>query len=82
MSSKKWMTPSVFLLAVALLTYGLFFWQRGFYWDEFPWVWIYFRLGPAMLTKTFTTSRPFWGMIYQLTLPLVGPNPWAWQLIA
>jgi len=79
---KKWMTPSVFLLIVALLTYGLFFWQRGFYWDEFPWVWIYFRLGPAMLTKTFTTSRPFWGMIYQLTLPIIGPNPWAWQLIA
>jgi hypothetical protein len=24
----------------------LFFWQRGFYWDEFPWAWIYYRLGP------------------------------------
>lgn len=71
-----------FLLFVAALTYGLFFWQRGFYWDEFPWAWIYYRLGPAMLTKTFTTSRPFWGMIYQLTLPLVGPNPWLWQLLA
>jgi hypothetical protein len=71
-----------FLLLVALLTYALFFWQRGFYWDEFPWAWIYFRLGPEMLTKTFSTSRPFWGMIYQLTLPLIGPNPWAWQLLA
>ena len=71
-----------FLLFVAALTYTLFFWQRGFYWDEFPWAWIYYRLGPAMLTKTFTTSRPFWGMIYQLTMPIVGPNPWAWQLLA
>lgn len=71
-----------FLLFIAALTYALFFWQRGFYWDEFPWAWIYYRLGPAMLTKTFATSRPFWGMIYQLTLPIVGPNPWAWQLIA
>lgn len=71
-----------FLLFIAALTYGLFFWQRGFYWDEFPWAWIYYRLGPAMLTKTFTTSRPFWGMIYQLTLPIIGPNPWAWQLLA
>ena len=70
-----------FLLFIAALTYGLFFWQRGFYWDEFPWAWIYYRLGPAMLTKTFTTSRPFWGMIYQLTLPIIGPNPWAWQLL-
>lgn len=71
-----------FLLFVAALTYVLFFWQRGFYWDEFPWAWIYYRLGPAMLTKTFTTSRPFWGMIYQLTMPVIGPNPWAWQLLA
>jgi hypothetical protein len=71
-----------FLLLIAALTYGLFFWQRGFYWDEFPWAWIYFRLGPETLTKTFSTSRPFWGMIYQLTLPLVGPNPWLWQLLA
>lgn len=71
-----------FLLFTAALTYGLFFWQRGFYWDEFPWAWIYFRLGPDVLTKTFSTSRPFWGMIYQLTLPVLGPNPWAWQLLA
>ena len=71
-----------FMLLIAALTYGLFFWQRGFYWDEFPWAWIYFRLGPDALTKTFSTSRPFWGMIYQLTLPIIGPNPWAWQLLA
>ncbi len=71
-----------FLLFIAFFTYGLFFWQRGFYWDEFPWAWIYYRLGPAMLAKTFTTSRPFWGMIYQFTLPVIGPNPWLWQLLA
>jgi len=69
----------LFLLAV--LTYGLFFWQRGFYWDEEPWTWIYYRLGPAALTQTFSTSRPFWGMIYQLTLPMIGPVPWRWQAL-
>src|SRR5688572_11057805 len=71
-----------FLLFIAILVYGLFFWQRGFYWDEFPWMWTYFRLGPEVLTKTFTTSRPFWGMIYQLTLPIFGSTPWVWQLLA
>ena len=69
------------LLVIAILTYGLFFWQRGFYWDEEPWTWIYYRLGPAILTKTFSTSRPFWGMIYQLTLPIIGPVPWRWQAL-
>lgn len=69
------------LFVVAVLTYGLFFWERGFYWDEAPWTWIYYELGPAALTKTFSTSRPFWGMIYQVTMPLLGPYPWRWQLL-
>lgn len=73
--------PSFFLLALALLAYAPFFWERGFYWDEAPWTWIYYRLGPAALTQTFSTSRPFWGMIYQVMLPLVGPHPWAWQIL-
>jgi hypothetical protein len=71
----------VILFIVAALTYGLFFWERGFYWDEAPWTWIYYRLGPAALTKTFSTSRPFWGMIYQITMPVLGPYPWRWQLL-
>ena len=71
----------IVLFIVAFLAYGLFFWERGFYWDEAPWTWIYYRLGPDALTKTFSTSRPFWGMIYQLTMPLVGPYPWRWQLL-
>jgi len=60
------------LLFVAILTYGLLFNQLGFYWDEFPWYWTSVKLGPAALTQLFSTSRPFWGLIYQVTLPLVG----------
>ena len=67
----------VILFIVAALTYGLFFWERGFYWDEAPWTWIYYRLGPAALTKTFSTSRPFWGMIYQVTMPCLDRIPGA-----
>jgi hypothetical protein len=71
----------IFLLALALLTYALFFWERGFYWDEAPWTWIYFRLGPPALTQTFSTSRPFWGLLYQVLLPMFGPHPWVWQIL-
>ncbi|MEW5941619.1 MAG: hypothetical protein AB1750_18285, partial [Chloroflexota bacterium] len=77
---KKYLPP-LYLLLLAFIAYGLFFWQRGFYWDESAWSWIYYRLGPAMLTQTFSTSRPFWGMIYQALLPLVGPYPARWQLL-
>jgi hypothetical protein len=75
-------TTPTFLLFISILVYGLFFWGRGFYWDEFPWMWTYFQFGSEMLTKTFSTSRPFWGMIYQITMPIIGPNPWIWQLLA
>jgi hypothetical protein len=71
-----------FFAILALLAYGLLAWQQGFYWDEFPMTWIYFQLGPEALARYFSTNRPFWGMIYQATLPLVGPNPPAWQGIA
>ena len=71
----------IVLFVIAFLAYGVFFWERGFYWDEAPWTWIYYRLGPAALTKTFSTSRPFWGMIYQVTMPLIGSYPWRWQLL-
>lgn len=70
----------LFLFILTLLAYALFFWEHGFYWDEAPWAWIYYRLGPDALTQYFSTNRPFWGMVYQATLPLLGPNPWAWQL--
>ena len=70
------------LLLVAILTYGLLFNQLGFYWDEFPWYWTSVKLGHDALTQLFSTSRPFWGLIYQVTLPLIGPEPWRWQLLA
>jgi len=70
------------LLVVSLLTYGLLFNQLGFYWDEFPWYWTSVKLGSAALTQLFSTSRPFWGLLYQVTLPFIGPEPWRWQLIA
>jgi len=75
------LSPLSFLFALAALTYAPLFWQRGFYWDELPWVWAYFRLGPEALTRLFSTSRPVWGMLYQVTLPTVGAHPWVWQLL-
>src|SRR5512133_1180000 len=81
MNLLKKISVPLFLFILALLTYALFFWERGFYWDEAPWTWVYYRLGPAALTKLFSTSRPFWGMIYQVMMPLVGPHPWIWQLL-
>jgi len=68
------------LLLVCVISYGLLIQRLGFYWDDWPINWIAARLGPDGLARYFSTNRPFWGMIYQLTTPLLGSVPWHWQV--
>jgi hypothetical protein len=71
-----------FLLAVAILAYGLFIWQYGFYWDDLPISWIRYQLGPEAMEVYFSTSRPVWGMLYQITTRLLPQVPVYWQIFA
>ncbi len=74
------LVPFLYLLA-ACLAYGLLFIRLGYFWDEWPILWIAERLGPQGLTLYFETNRPFWGLIYHLTISLLGAyNPWVWQI--
>jgi hypothetical protein len=68
------------LAGVTVLAYGLLAPWLGFYWDEWPMTWIAHRLGPDGLARYFSTNRPYWGMIYRLTTPLLGAVPWHWQV--
>lgn len=68
------------LLGLTGLAYGLLFPWLGFYWDEWPMTWIAQRLGDDGLARYFATNRPYWGMIYRITTPLLGAVPWRWQL--
>ncbi|MCJ7624988.1 MAG: hypothetical protein MUO76_15920, partial [Anaerolineaceae bacterium] len=70
------------LLAVCLISYSLLISHLGFYWDDWPINWIAQRLGADGLTRYFSTNRPVWGMLYKLTTPLLGPEPWHWHIFA
>lgn len=74
--------PALLLLVVAVLAYGLLLPQLGFYWDELPMTWIRYELGPAAMTKYFSTNRPFWGLLYQVTTRLLPQVPVYWQVFA
>lgn len=74
--------PAVLLLVAAVLAYGLLLPQMGFYWDELPMTWIRYELGPAALTRYFSTNRPAWGLLYQLTTRLLPQVPIYWQVFA
>jgi hypothetical protein len=74
--------PSFILLITAVLAYGLLIPWLGFYWDDMPMSWIRYELGPEAMTRYFSTNRPVWGLLYQLTTRLIPQVPIYWQIFA
>lgn len=74
--------PALTLLIIAILAYGLLIPGLGFYWDDLPMSWIRYELGPEAMTRYFSTNRPVWGWLYQLTTRLLPQVPIYWQLFA
>lgn len=78
----KKLHPAVILLMTALIAYGLLIPWLGFYWDDMPMSWIRYELGPQAMTRYFSTNRPVWGWLYQLTTRLLPQVPLYWQIFA
>lgn len=71
------------LLFLAILAYGLLIPKLGFYWDDFPLVWIINRLGWDGLQRYYSYDRPFLGVLTGLTSWFLGTTqPWLWHLFA
>src|SRR5512139_510804 len=75
-------TVPLFLLFLCLAAYGPLITRLGFYWDDFPMSWIAATMGGEGLARYFSTNRPVWGLIYQVTTPLLGSRPVTWQVFA
>src|SRR5215216_2993447 len=82
MSFVKRLHPALILFLVAIMAYGLLAPQLGFYWDDMPMSWIRYELGPQAMTRYFSTNRPVWGLLYQLTTRLIPQVPVYWQIFA
>ncbi len=78
----KRLHPSVTLLFVAIVAYGLLIPQLGFYWDDLPMSWIRYQLGFAAMTQYFSSNRPIWALLYQVTTRIFPQVPIYWQLFA
>ena len=74
--------PALILLVVAILAYGLLIPRLGFYWDDLPMSWIRYELGSEAMTRYFSTNRPVWGLLYQITTRLLPQVPIYWQIFA
>lgn len=71
--------PLVFLITT-IIAYGLLLPQTGFYWDDWPFVWIATFLEPADFFPAFANIRPFLGPIFFVTTSLIPPDPLYWQI--
>jgi len=78
----KYLRPALILFVVALLAYGLLILRLGFYWDDLPILWIRYQLGAKALVQYFSTNRPVWGLLYQITTRILPPVPIYWQIFA
>lgn len=74
----SWSIP-IALLGLTLLSYGLRIEQLGFYWDDWPYLWFFERLGPAGIVSAFSGDRPFLSFIYTTSLTVLGKSIQAWQ---
>ncbi|MBN1450164.1 MAG: hypothetical protein JW963_04040 [Anaerolineales bacterium] len=75
-------SPPLVLAIVAILAYGLLLPQLGFYWDDLPMSWIRYHLGSEAMARYFSTNRPVWGLLYQVTTRLFPQVPIYWQVFA
>ena len=75
-------SPPLVLGFVTILAYGLLIPQLGFYWDGLAMSWIRYELGPQAMAQYFSSNRPVWGLLYQLTTRLIPQVPIYWQVFA
>lgn len=70
------------LFAIGALVYGVLIPSLGFYWDDWPVIWVYNALGSRGLTTYFAGDRPVSGWIFANLAPIIGNSPIGWQVIS
>ncbi len=76
---KKYATPFVLAL-VALLAYGLFAFQHGYYWDDWAFSWSRAQLGTKGIFTQISVNRPIRAYWEAWLTPLFGVKPAIWQI--
>ena len=78
---RAWTAPAA-LLVVAVLGYGLYARQLGFYWDDWTFAWARYFRGLAGMKATFFINRPMRAYVEYAFGLLLGVSPFVWQLFS
>ena len=67
------------LVTLGLFAYGIIIPWLGFYYDDWAFAWIAYRLGPLELFESFRPFRPFLGPYFLVTASIIPQFPWMWH---
>jgi hypothetical protein len=70
----------VALLLVTVVSFGLLIPWLGFYWDDWPVIYLTQTQGTSGFWDFYQYDRPFSGWTYIVFAPLLGTSPLAWQI--
>ena len=70
------------LVVIGCVVYGPFARSTGFYWDDWPVVWVYHSFGSAGLATYFAGNRPLFGWLFSHLFPILGLRPAGWQILS
>jgi hypothetical protein len=71
-----------FLFVIGAFVYGVFIPSLGFYWDDWPMVWVYNAFGLRGLAKYWAAERPAVGWLYAMAAPALGISPVGWHVVS
>ncbi|MCW5875068.1 MAG: hypothetical protein KIS88_10525 [Anaerolineales bacterium] len=69
-----------FLFLIAILAFGLLIPQLGFYWDDWPIIFLAQQGSPELLSEFFSYIRPLSFWTYSVTIPILGVTPLHWHI--
>jgi hypothetical protein len=72
----------VALLFVTVVSFGLLIPWLGFYWDDWPVIYLTQTQGTGGFRDFYQYDRPFSAWTYIVFAPLLGTSPLAWQIFA
>lgn len=70
------------LFMIGGLVYGLFVGKLGYYWDDWPVIWVNEAFGRDGVTQYFAGLRPVYGWLYSSLAPTLGRSPMGWHILA
>ncbi|KAA3645033.1 MAG: hypothetical protein DWQ07_16690 [Chloroflexi bacterium] len=75
----KWFAPLLFM-GVLLVGFGLMVPWLGYYWDDWPVIYLADTQGIGAYWDFYQFDRPFSAWTYILSVPILGTTPWYWHV--